>query len=128
MRLPEDDNRSLDTGRIGKLAYVRDHDPDGAEKLENLLKKKGVLMTGNSYGERMTERQFSLVFDPLLAREVERSQILERLEAGAASVPDLSRRLGIAAHVVFDHLKELSRRDLVEVSGYEDRNALYRRR
>jgi DNA-binding MarR family transcriptional regulator len=128
MRGSGDDDRGLDTGRIGKLAYIRSHDPDGADKLENLLRKKDVLMTGNSYGERMTERQFSLVFDPLLARAVERSQILENLGSGAASVPDLSRKLGIAAHVVFDHLKELSRRDLVEVSGYEERSALYRRK
>lgn len=118
----------LDNGRDGMLAYVRSHDPDGAERLEKLLKRKDVLMTGNSYGERLTERQFSLVFDPLLARAVERSQILESLGAGEASVPDLAGKLGMAARVVFDHLKELARRDIVEIAGYEDRDALYRRK
>jgi DNA-binding transcriptional ArsR family regulator len=112
----------------GTLEYVRRHDPDGAERLERLLKRKDVLMTGNSYGERMTERQFSLVFEPLLARAVERSRILENLGAEAASVPQLARRLGMTPGAVFNHLKELYRRDVVEISGYEDRDALYRRK
>ncbi len=121
-------DRGPDAKRIGTLEYVRRHDPDGAEKLERLLKRKDVLTTGNSYGERMTERQFSLVFDPLLTRAVERSQILESLGTETASIAELARRLGMTARIVFDHLKELSRRDLVEISGYDDRNALYRRK
>ena len=122
------DSHGQDVARPGALEYVRRHDPDGAEKLERLLKRKDVLMAGNSYGERMTERQFSLVFEPLLARAVERSRILENLGTETASVPELARRLGIAPGAVFDHLKELSRRDVVEISGYEDRDALYRRK
>lgn len=117
-----------DAGRIGTLEYVRRHDPDGAEKLQRLLERKDVLAAGNSYGERMTERQFSLVFDPLLTRAVERSQILESLGTEPASISDLARTLGMTARTVFDHLKELSRRDLVEISGYADRCALYRRK
>lgn len=122
------DCHGQDTALTGALGYVRRHDPDGAERLEKLLKRKDVLVTGNSYGERMTERQFSLVFDPLLARAIERSRILESLGVEAASVPELARRLGIAPGAVFGHLKELSRRDLVEISGYEDRDAFYRRK
>ncbi|OPY02003.1 MAG: hypothetical protein A4E60_01319 [Syntrophorhabdus sp. PtaB.Bin047] len=117
-----------DAAPAGVLEYVRLHDPDGAERLERLLKRKDVLLTGNSYGERMTERQFSLVFEPLLTRAVERSRILENLAVEAASVPELARKLGITPGVVFSHIKELSRRDLVEISRYEDRNALYRRK
>jgi DNA-binding transcriptional ArsR family regulator len=122
------DGQGRDVTLTGTLEYVRRHDPDGAERLERLLKRKDVLMTGNSYGERMTERQFSLVFEPLLARAVERSRILENLGAEAASVPQLARRLGMTPGAVFNHLKELYRRDVVEISGYEDRDALYRRK
>jgi DNA-binding MarR family transcriptional regulator len=122
------DGHGPDAERIGTLEYVRRHDPDGAEKLERLLKRKDVLATGNSYGERMTERQFSLVFDPLLTRAVERSRILESLGTETASISDLAQRLGMTARIVFDHIKELSRRDLVEISGYADRQALYRRK
>ena len=116
------------SGRDEMLAYVRTQDPQGAERLEKLLKRKEALMTGNAYGERLTGRQFSLVFDPLLARAVDRSRILENLAPGARTVPALARELGIAEDAVFNHVKELLRRDLVEIAGYENRDALYRRK
>ena len=110
------------------IEFVRTQDPDGAEKLENLLKKKEVLMAGNVYGERFTARQFSLVFDPLLKRAVERAHILENLGRSAASVPELARDLDLTPNIVFDHIKELTRRDIVDIAGYNDRDALYRRK
>jgi len=118
----------LNSGRDEMLAYVRTQDPQAAERLEKLLKKKDALMSGNAYGERLTERQFSLVFDPLLTGAVDRSRILENLVPGGRTVPALASGLGIAADAVFDHVKELLRRDLVEIAGYEDRDALYRRK
>lgn len=126
MNNPADDN-DLNGRRRRMLALVKAEDPDGAEKLEKLLARKGELMTGNAYGECFTERQFSLVFDPLLERTVERSRILENLRQRTASVPVLAADLGIEAQVVFEHMKELARRDLVEIAGYEGRDALYRR-
>ena len=110
------------------IEFVRTQDPDGADKLENLLKKKDALMAGNVYGERFTARQFSLVFDPLLKRAVERCRILENLGRSPASVPQLARGLDLAPNIVFDHIKELARRDRVEIAGYDDRDALYRRK
>ena len=110
------------------IEFVRTQDPDGADKLERLLKKQEVLMTGNVYGERFTPRQFSLVFDPLLKRAVERAHILENLGRGPASVPQLARDLGLKSNSVFDHIKELTRRDSVDIAGYNDRDALYRRK
>ena len=127
MNNPADDN-DLNGRRRRMLALVKAEDPDGAEKLEKLLARKGELMTGNAYGECFTGRQFSLVFDPLLERAVERSRILENLRRRTASVPVLAADLGIEAQVVFEHMKELARRDLVEIAGYEDRDALYRRK
>lgn len=85
-------------------------------------------MTGNVYGERFTARQFSLVFDPLLKRAVERAHILENLRRAPASVPQLAEALSLKPNIVFDHIKELSRRDSVEIAGYDDRDALYRRK
>ena len=127
MNNPVDDN-DLNGRRQRMLALVKAEDPDGAEKLEKRLGRKGELMTGNTYGECFTERQFSLVFDPLLERAVERSRILENLRRRTASVPALAADLGIEAQVVFEHMKELARRDLVEIAGYESRDALYRRK
>jgi len=120
MNNPVDDN-DLNGRRQRMLALVKAEDPDGSGR-------KGELMTGNTYGECFTERQFSLVFDPLLERAVERSRILENLRRRTASVPALAADLGIEAQVVFEHMKELARRDLVEIAGYESRDALYRRK
>ena len=110
------------------IAYVKSLDPEGAQKLERLLEKKGSLMEGNVYQEKFTQRQFSLVFDPLLKKALERARMLESIGRGKMSVPALSRELGIPADIVFDHMKELLRRDLVEITGYEERHALYRRK
>lgn len=110
------------------ITYVRSMDPEGAQKLEKLLEKKESLMKENVYKERFTQRQFSLVFDPLLKRAVERVRILESIGHGEMSVPALALELGLAANIVFDHMKELLRRDLVAIAGYEERNALYRRK
>jgi hypothetical protein len=110
------------------IDYVRTQDPDGAERIERLLKRKEALMAGNVYGERFTARQFSLVFDPLLKRAVDRARILEMVGRGQASVQELARDLGLGPNVVFEHIKELMRRDTIEIAGYSDRDALYRRK
>ncbi len=91
-------------------------------------RRNGSLLEGNAYQERFTERQFSLVFDPLLKRAHERARMLESMQRAARSVPALAKETGLATNVVFDHMKELLRRDLVEIAGYEDRYALYRKR
>lgn len=121
-------DNDLDARRRSMLDYVRGQDPDGALKLERLLQKQEVLMTGNVYGERFTPRQFSLVFDPLLERAVERARILERLGQGPAAVPELARDLSLETNIVFGHMKELARRNSVEIAGYSGRDALYRRK
>lgn len=121
-------DNDTDARRRSMIEFVRTQDPDGAEKLERLLKKQEVLMTGNVYGERFTGRQFSLVFDPLLERAVERARILENLGRTPASVPHLAEVLSLKADIVFDHIKELARRDSVEIAGYNERDALYRRK
>jgi predicted Rossmann fold nucleotide-binding protein DprA/Smf involved in DNA uptake len=110
------------------IELVRGLDPEEAEKLERLLNKQDVLAKGNVYGEKFTARQFSLVFDPLLKRAVERSQILDDLGRSPATVPELVRALDLKPNIVFDHIKELVRRDRVEITGYDDRDARYRRK
>lgn len=110
------------------LAFIRVYDPEGAETLSKLKQKERALAEGNVYGERFTSRQFALVFDPLLTQAFERSQILEHLAKKNASVPCLAKALKMLSNIVFDHVKELLRRDLVEIAGYDDRDAIYRRK
>jgi hypothetical protein len=111
-----------------KLDYIRSHDPDGAERLKRLIDKKGYLTDKNVYGECFTERQFSLVFDPLLDAAYDRARMLEAIGDGQATVPALSRRLGIAAFKVFEYIKDLLKKNQVEIAGHEGRDPLYRKK
>jgi hypothetical protein len=111
-----------------KLAFIRTHDPDGAERLKRLLDRKDTLSAGNVYGERFTDRQFSLVFEPLLAAAFERAKILEVLLEQGETIPVLSTKLSMEQKKIFNHLKELIRKNLVEMAGNRDRDAIFRRK
>ncbi len=111
-----------------KLDFIRSHDPDGAERLKRLIDKKSYLMDKNVYGECFTERQFNLVFDPLLNAAFERARVLQAIGDGRATVPALSRKLGMEAFKVFEHIKDLLKKNQVEIAGQEGRDPLYRRK
>ncbi len=111
-----------------KLNLIRTQDPDGAARLENLMGKREALLGGNVYGERFTERQFSLVFTPLLEAAYERACILEVLSRVGDTVPGLSEKIGFSKEVVFGHLKELMRKNLVEIGEHSGQNALFRKK
>jgi len=111
-----------------KISFIRAYDPDGAARLERLIGKKDTLKEGNVYGERFTGRQFSLVFNPLLDTAFERARILEVLSQNAGTVPSLSEKLGIEKGMVFVHIKEMMRKNLIEIAGHEERNAVFRRK
>jgi hypothetical protein len=110
-----------------KLEYIRTHNPEGAEKLTRLLGKKDALKTGNVYGERMTDRQFSLVFGPLLDAAFERARILEVLAESDSTIMALSERTGMKPEQVFGHMKDLLKRNMIEIGGHEDRDAVFRK-
>lgn len=103
-------------------------DPDGAEKAGKAPKKRGALMRGSAYGKRFTERQFFNIFNPLLARAVERVRMLEKIQQEAISVSALAKILGLPAKVVFEYMKELLKRDFVEIVGHKNRYALYKKK
>jgi hypothetical protein len=111
-----------------QLEYIGKYDPEGAEKLKRLLDRKQALKEGNVYGEKFTDRQFSLVFDPVLVKSVEKAKILEALEAGENTIMGLSSKLGFKANVVFGHIKDLMRRNFVEITGHEGRDAIFRKK
>jgi hypothetical protein len=110
-----------------KINFIRAHDPDGAARLERLLAKKETLQDRNIYGDKFTGRQFSLVFTPLMDTAFERAQILEALSKGDDTVHGLSEKLGFPKDRVFTHIKELMRKNLVEIAGHKERDALFRK-
>ena len=110
-----------------KLDYIKMHYPEGAEKLIRLLGKKDTLKSGNVYGEKLTDRQFSLVFGPLLEAAFERASILEALASDDGTIGKLSAATGMKPQQVFDHMKDLSKRNMVEICSHEGRDAVFRK-
>ncbi|MDD5243775.1 MAG: hypothetical protein PHU49_07130 [Syntrophorhabdaceae bacterium] len=113
---------------VEKLDFIGTHDPEGVERLKRLLDRKDTLSAGNVYGERFTDRQFFLVFTPLLDAAFERAKLLEALPEQGETIPVLSERLGMGKERIFNHLKELIRKNLVEMAGHRDRDAIFRRK
>ena len=111
-----------------KIEFIKSFDPDGAARLERLIGKKENLLNKNVYGEGFTERQFSLVFIPLLDTAFERTRILEALSRGDDTIPALSSTLGMDKQKVFNFMKELIRKNLVEIAHHEGRDAFFRKK
>jgi hypothetical protein len=112
-----------------KINFIRTFDPDGAARLERLLGKEETLKTtGNIYRERFTERQFSLVFDPLIDSVFERARVLEVLSKGNNTIPGIAVKLGVEKDMVFTQIKDLMRKNLVEIASHEGRDALFRKK
>jgi len=111
-----------------KLQFVKSIDPEGGDRLSRLLERKSLLLDRNVYGERFTGRQFSLVFDPLLASAFEKAQILELLGEGDGTVEWLACRLDLDKARVFGHLKDLLKKNMVEIAGFEERHPVFRKK
>ncbi len=111
-----------------KIDFIRTFDPDGAARLERLIGKKESLLDRNIYGERFTERQFSLVFVPLVEAAYNRALILEVLSKTDDTIPSISTRLNMEKQKVFDCMKELMKNNLVEIAAHEGRDAVFRKK
>ena len=115
-------------GTEEKLQFIKSIDPEGGDRLRRLLERKSLLLDKNVYGERFTERQFNLVFDPLLSSAFEKAQILELLAEGDRTVAVLAENLSMDKARVFDHLKDLLKKNMVEIAGFEERHPVFRKR
>jgi hypothetical protein len=112
-----------------KISFIKTFDPDGAARLERLLGKEETLKTtGNIYRERFTERQFSLVFDPLVDSVFERARVLEVLSKGNDTIPGVAAKLGVEKDKIFAQIKDLMRKNLIEIASHEGRDALFRKK
>ncbi len=110
---------------MDRLNFIKKYDPDGAARIEKLLSKKDGLQQSNAYGESFTERQFYLVFNPLIDAAWERAKILEVLSGGDTTIIHIAGVLQMERSRVFNHIKELKRRGLIEISGYDGRDPIY---
>ncbi len=115
--------------REQKLTLIKTQDPDSAARLERLLGKREMLEgEGNIYGEKFTGRQFSLIFDPLIDAALERAQVLEVLSKGDDTIPGISSTLGLRKDRIFTHIKELLRKNLIEIANHEGSDAIFRKK
>ena len=112
----------------GKLEFIKAHDPEATERLKRLLDRKSLLLDRNVYGERFTERQFSLVFEPLLSAAYERARILESLETKERTVQQLSEELSLDDYTVFNYMKDLLKKNQVEIVRFEERHPVFRKK
>ena len=110
------------------LEFIKANDPEGMDKLKRLLDRKPYLLEKNVYGETFTERQFNLVFDPLLRSGFDRARILKALSEKNDTVPGLAEKLSLEQSRTFDYIKDLLKRNLVEIAGFEERHPVYRKR
>jgi cyanate lyase len=110
------------------LDFIKAQDPEGGERLKRLLDKKSSLADGNVYGECFTERQFGLVFDPLLRSAYEKAQILELLSRKDEKVASLAAQLSMDKARVFAHLLDLVKRNIVEIAGFDERHPVFKKR
>lgn len=111
-----------------KLDYIKAQDPEGSERLKRLLERRSFLLDRNIYGERFTERQFELVFDPLLRSAYDRAQILELLSEKDDTVASMAHRLSMDKAKVFEYLKDLLKKNMVEIAGFEERHPVFKKR
>ena len=110
------------------LDFIKAQDPDGMEKLKRLLDRKSFLLDKNVYGETFTERQFNLVFDPLLRSGYDRARVLQALSEKDNTVPGLAAKLSMEEWRMFDYIKDLLKRNMVEIAGSDNRHPVYRKR
>lgn len=115
-------------GTEEKLEFIKSVDPDGGDRLLRLIERKSMLLDRNVYGERFTERQFDLVFGPLLTSAYEKAQILKALGEKEATVVELAGRLDMDKARVFGHLKDLVRKNMAEIAGFTERHPVFRKK
>lgn len=111
-----------------KLEFIKSIDPEGGDRLLRLMERKSLLLDRNVYGERFTGRQFNLVFDPLLTSAFEKAQILKALGEKEGTVARLAGQIGMDKARVFGHLKDLMKKNMAEIAGFEERHPVFRRK
>jgi DNA-binding MarR family transcriptional regulator len=110
------------------IGFIGLYDRESADQLKRLLEKKIFLRERNVYGEAFTERQFALVFTPLLEKALTRARILEMLGRSEGRVRSIAAGLNLSPEKAFQHMKELMRKNLVEIVRFEEREPVFGRK
>ncbi len=97
--------------------------------MERLLGKRETLEEKGIFTVRSLREDSSLLsFDPLIDAALERAQVLEVLSKGDDTIPGISSKLGLRKDRIFTHIKDLMRKNLVEIANHEGRDAIFRKK
>ena len=98
----------------------------GGEKIRWVIGKKTPFMeSGNMYGEKFTEHEFSRAIDMIIVEETEVQEVLLQLKAGSQSVKDLAQALAIPPERVFRYITALKRKDMVALEKISGRTPVF---
>ena len=79
-------------------------------------------------GSGLREDSFLLFLTHSSTAVFERARVLEVLSKGNDTIPGIATKLGIEKDKVFTHIKDLMRKNLVEIASHEGRDALFRKK
>ncbi len=119
---PLTDKTFLDAeARDQALAEVAAQAPKTADWLRQLIERQQRLTDeGNAYGERYTERQFSLAVAPIVQRELFRARLLAATRERGLTLVEIAEKLELPAIELLPHVVALRRRGQLLMEKVED--------
>jgi coenzyme F420-reducing hydrogenase delta subunit len=87
-------------------------------------KERELLEEGNKYGEVFTQHEMDRLLDDMVREEYEAKRILLKLKK-PMSVKEISSELNLKPNVVFRHILDLKRHELVELHEIRDNTPTY---
>ena len=87
-------------------------------------KEKELLEEGNKYGEVFTRHEMDRLLDDMVREEYEAKKILLKLKK-PMSVKEIASELNLKPNVVFRHILDLKRYELIEIHEIRDNTPTY---
>jgi len=87
-------------------------------------KERELLEEGNKYGEVFTQHEMDRLLDDMVREEYEAKRILLKLKK-PMSVKEISSELNWKPNVVFRHILDLKRHELIELHEIRDNTPTY---
>ncbi len=87
-------------------------------------KERELLEEGNKYGEVFTQHEMDRLLDDMVREEYEAKRILLKLKK-PMSVKEISSELNVKPNVVFRHILDLKRHELIELHEIRDNTPTY---
>jgi len=87
-------------------------------------KERELLEKGNKYGEVFTQHEMNRLLDDMVQEDYESKRIFLKLKK-PMSVKEIASELNLKPNVVFQHILDLKRRELIEIHEIRDNTPVY---